>query len=113
MLPKNRRITSQKEWDMIHKYGRGMHSTEMVLKFVKNKQGISRFGFIVGTKVSKKANKRNQIKRRLRAIIKDNLEKIREGYDIIYITRPGIIKKSQQEIKRGAKELLKRAKLIK
>lgn len=98
MLSKNRRITSQSEWDVIHKCGRSVHSTEIVVKFMENELAISRFGFIVGTKVSKKANKRNLIKRRLRAIIKDNLKNICGGYDIIFIMRPGIVKKSYQEI---------------
>lgn len=80
---------------------------------MKNRLAISRFGFIVGTKVSKKANKRNQIKRRLRTIIKDNLKNIREGYDIILIMRSGIVKKSYQEIEIKVKKLLKRARLIK
>jgi ribonuclease P protein component len=113
MLSKNRRITSQREWNTIHKCGRGVHSTEMVVKFMKNKLAISRFGFIVGTKVDKKANKRNLIKRRLRTIIKDNLKKINMGYDIIFITRPGIVEKSYQEIEIKVIRLLKRAKLIK
>ncbi len=113
MLSKNRRITSQMEWNTIHKRGRSVHSTEMVVKFMKNKLAISRFGFIVGTKVSKRANKRNLIKRRMRTIIKDNLKNINEGYDIIFITRPGIVKKSYREIKIKVIKLLKRAELIK
>ena len=90
MLPKSRRITRQAEWDKLHKFGRRAHSPELVLGYLKTTNKQSRFGFIVGTKVSKKSAVRNQIKRRIRAIIENNLAKIQGNSDIIFVAKAKI-----------------------
>jgi len=113
MLPKNRRITRETEWQSLHRRSSSLHSAEVVIKYVKNKKNVSKFGFIVGVKVCKKATKRNLIKRRLRSIIQKKQAAIREGYDIILIAKPAIKEKSNQEIVDRVVKLLKRAELIK
>jgi ribonuclease P protein component len=48
----------------------------------------SRFGFIVSTKVSKKAVVRNRIRRRLQAIIRVDRTSIIPGLDVVVIASP-------------------------
>lgn len=72
----------------------------------------SRFGFIVGSNISKKAVSRNLIKRRLRTVIEKNLPIIKKGFDIIVITRPQIIEKNYQEIEQDILGALKQLKLL-
>ena len=76
MLPKYRRIAKQVEWNKLHKFGSRAHSPELVMGYLKTTNNYSRFGFIVGGKVSKKANIRNLIKRRIRTVIEKNIANI-------------------------------------
>jgi len=77
------------------------------LKFIKNDLDNSRFGFIVSSKISKKAVVRNKIKRQLREIVRKNLANIKSGLDIIIIAKPEIINNNYQDIKSDVKNLLK------
>ena len=112
MLPKNRRIVKLSEWNKLHKRGKGAHSTEVVLKYISNNTEISRFGFIVSTKISKKAVDRNLIKRRMRDVIEKNLSNIQEGYDIIFIAKARILGKNYTEIEKRIIKLLEKERLL-
>jgi len=112
MLPKKRRIVKLSEWNKIHKRGVGAHSLEIVMKYLNNHTKISRFGFIVSTKISKKAVIRNLIKRRMRDVVEKKLVNIKEGYDIIFIAKPKIVDKNYKEIEVRVNNLLNKGKML-
>ncbi|MDP2685208.1 MAG: ribonuclease P protein component [bacterium] len=112
MLPKNSRITKQVEWNKLHKFGSRAHSPELVMSYLKTANNYSRFGFIVGGKVSKKANIRNLIKRRIRAVIEKNVANIRKKVDIIFIAKAKIKDLNYQEIEKKVLNLLKKQQLL-
>jgi len=112
MLPKKRRITKEAEWKKLHKFGKRTHAPEMVMSYLKTNQ-ISRFGFIVGAKVSKKASIRNLVKRRLRSVVEKNIANISKNYDIIFIAKKPIAQLSYQEIEKKVLYLLGKNRLIK
>ncbi len=60
--------------------------------------GPSRFGFVISKKIDKRAVVRNKIKRLLRQAVRERLEKIPEGFDIVLVVRPNIVGKSYEEI---------------
>lgn len=111
MLAKNRRLSRAVDWQKIHRYGRGVHLPEIVLKYVKNNQTITRFGFIVGAKVSKKANQRNLIKRRLRAIIQQIKPAVKAGYDLAFIVKPPLAAKNYAAIREIVDFVIKKSRL--
>lgn len=113
MLPRKSRVNKEKDWQKVHKKGASFYSKEAVLKYIKKIKGDTRIGFIVGVKVSKKANQRNLIKRRLRAIFKKYKEDLKTGVDIIIITRPGIVRLSFKELEQIVLGLLRRGRLFK
>ena len=113
MLPKSRRITKQVEWNKLHKFGKRAHSPELVMSHLKTTNNYSRFGFIVGGKVSKKANIRNLIKRRVRAVIEKNLVNISKGVDVIFVAKAGVKGLNYQEIEKKVLNLLKKQRLLK
>lgn len=76
-------------------------------------QNPSRFGFIVSNKVSKLAIQRNRIKRAMSESIRYNLTNIPNGYDVIYLVKSTLAKKSTDEIMNITKNSLKRLKLLK
>lgn len=108
MLPKIYRIKKKKEFDRIFKKTKSQKQGLLVLRALKNGLDISRFGFIVSQKVSKKAAIRNKIKRRLNEIIRLNLKAIKKGQDYIFLALPGIEKKDFSEIKDAVIKLLKK-----
>ena len=88
MLPKKQRIRQSKEFESVFKNSYSNYNTILGFKSSKNTLNATRFGFIVGTKVSKLSVKRNLLKRRLRALAKDSLQMIKPGFDIVIIALP-------------------------
>ena len=99
MLAIKNRLTKQKDFDNVWQTGHSNFNEVLGIKISKNKLAISRFGFIVSAKISKKAVDRNKIKRRLRQVVEDNIKEIKPGYDVVIITQAAIINKEYKEIK--------------
>jgi len=112
MLKKKLRIRKQKDFDNIFSKGSYFSEKFLGLKVVENKLEISRFGFIVSNKISKKAVERNRIKRLLREVIRLKQDKIKPGFDAIFIFRGKEIKKSFKDVDAVVENLLKRSGLL-
>ena len=82
------------------------------VKFAKNDQKESRFGFVVRKTVDKRSVYRNRIKRVFRAGIEQHLTDIATGYDMLFFLEKGIIEKSSDEVWQKLHLLLKEEKLI-
>ena len=70
MLIKEKRIKKRKDFEIIFRNSKSLKNNLFVLRVAKNNLQISRFGFVVSQKVSKKATVRNKVRRRLAAAIK-------------------------------------------
>lgn len=57
-----------------------------------------RFAFIISTKISKKAVVRNRIKRIISETLRLNVDKIRNGLDVVFLIKPLIIKENRNKI---------------
>ncbi len=93
------------------RYGRGFHSRLLTIR-VTSGSGKTRVGFIVGTKVSKRATQRNIIKRRLRAIAAESQSSIAQGKEVAIIARPPVLGEPYHSIKRDLIALLEKARLL-
>lgn len=107
MLAKQYRLQKDRDFKSVFKKGKTLSGKLLFLKVKKNDLQVSRFGLIIGKKISNKAVIRNRLKRQLREIIKNNLFNIKPGFDIVIITKPEIINKNYQEIKNDFEKLLK------
>jgi len=107
MLPRHNRLKRTKDFDNTFKKGKTITGKLVFLKIIKNNLDVSRFGFVIGLKISKKAVIRNKIKRQLREIVRKNLPIIKPGFDIVIITKPEIIDKDYQQIKHELENLFK------
>ena len=112
MLPKQHRLTKRKDFEKIWKKGKSFFLKELGFKILKNNLDHSKFGFIVSTKIAKKAVIRNKIKRRLREIIHKRLSQIKSSFDCIIVTRPGIEKLNYQEMEEKMEGILRKTGLI-
>ncbi|MDP1538407.1 MAG: ribonuclease P protein component [bacterium] len=126
MLSKNHRIRKKKDIEKIFKEGKNFREDSLVLKTVKNDLNACRFGFIVSQKISKKANIRNKIKRRLREIVRAkkarfllppslSLGRLRMkspevNTDNLFIALPGLEKKEFKQLEETIEKLFKKAK---
>jgi len=113
MLDKKNCLKKKKDFKKIIEDGKKIEKEFLVLKFSKNSLGdVTRIGFVVSQKVAKKAFLRNKIKRRLREIVKNNLDNLKSGYDLIFFTKKAIKEKDFLEMKKTVEQILKQAKLL-
>jgi ribonuclease P protein component len=66
----------------------------------------SRFGIVIGKKVSKRAVVRNRIKRRIKGAIRELIARIRPGHLVTIVCRSVITECEYDEILRELKKLL-------
>jgi ribonuclease P protein component len=112
MLAKINRLRKDKDFANLVKSGRICYGQELSLRFGQNNLSQSRWGFVVSKKVDKRAVIRNQIKRRLRAIVRQNLGHLKSGLDIMVLTRAEIKNLTYNQLKDSFLSLLKKADLM-
>ncbi|MCD6094486.1 ribonuclease P protein component [bacterium] len=117
MLPKENRL-SKKEVELVLKKGRTYRGFFLILKYWKNKlssedKRLSRFAVIVPQKVSKKATKRNRIKRLIRENLRKRLSQIKFGFDVVFMATPEILNKNYWQIGKEVERLLRLGNLRK
>jgi len=112
MLPKDNRLKKKMDFTRIYRKGRSYSTLYLWIKVLPNHLDHNRIGFVVSRKVSKKAVTRNQIKRRLRFLMRSYLPLISPGYDIVLTGRREIIKKSYQEVSQTLHKLLQKTQLL-
>lgn len=133
MLAKENRLRKKRDFEAIFKNGETFKEGFLILRKTGNNLDIDRFGFIVSQKISKKANIRNKVKRRLREVVGlsiknhlllnnflannnktiDTKNDKKRGLDMALIALPGIEKKDFSETKENLIKLFEKAKLIK
>lgn len=110
MLPRKYRITKDKEFDFVFEKGKFFSASSISLKASSSQKGFDRFGFIVSSKVSKKANERAKVKRRLRAAAKNILRKEeKNSLDIVIIAKKCAVEKNFEELNKELFYLFKKA----
>lgn len=115
MLKKTNRLTKDKDFGNVFSplVGRQKSSYDNLtgIKAIANNLQYSRFGIMVGTKISKKAVIRNKIKRQIREIVRKNLSSIKTGHDYIIITQPAVKDKGYKEIEESIRGNFKKLRL--
>ena len=106
MLQKKNRLLKNTDFERIIGRGRAIAGGDLLLKYVKTDNPQPRFGFVISTKVSKKATDRNLLKRRMREIIRGGAETIGGGHDFVFIARKSVLNLSFSELKSEITELL-------
>lgn len=66
----------------------------------------SRFGFIISTRISKKAITRNKIKRIISDFIRINLKRIKKGQDVVFLIKTLIVKLNREQIESEINEII-------
>lgn len=66
----------------------------------------SHFGFIISTKISKKAVIRNRIKRIMSEVVRKNLKNIKKGYDVLFLIKHQAVKINKEDLEKETYEAL-------
>lgn len=111
MLSRAHRLTSKKDYSRIFDKGRPFRATGLMMKVVTNGLQVSRIGFVVSTKVAKRAVVRNRLKRRMREHARRLIGLLPPGLDIVFIARPEAAKFEFKEVIGAMNEALRRARL--
>lgn len=113
MLPSQNRLTQKADFELVKLEGKVVQADSFAFVFIeKNEEIPSRFGFIVSTKISKKATLRNRAKRALREGLRQNLFYTKKGIDAVFLAKTSILKKSTTEIMNEVKEILTLSKVM-
>lgn len=113
MLPKLYRLTAEKDFARIFSKGRAFQGRGLTVKAVRNGLEGTRVGFVVSTKISKRAVVRNKIKRRMREIVGKRTAKLLAGVDIVFLAKTESITMPFVDVERSIDDVLGRAGLYK
>lgn len=71
-----------------------------------NNDTDSHFGFIISTKISKKAVVRNRIKRIIAEVVRTRLNEIKRGLDVVFLIKPYVLKIDKIELQKETNEAI-------
>ena len=113
MLSAKHRLLKDRDIARVMKRGRSFFAYDLSLRCTDNGLAVSRFAVVTSLKVSKKAVLRNQLKRRIREIIRTEImPTIKPGFDGIVSTRKGLLALEFGDLRTRAIGLFKKARLI-
>lgn len=98
MVYRNTRLHEARDFSNIYKRGKVLLSKNLQIRYLQNSINHSRFAIIVSNKVTKKATKRNRIRRQIRSIILPILEKFSGNFDMLFIVKSSALGKKYEEL---------------
>jgi ribonuclease P protein component len=104
-------LRSPRDFEALQRIGRSRAHPFFVVRFAANGLDRSRFGFSTGRRLGT-AVVRNQVRRRLRAIVRALEPRLRPGWDILVVCRPAAVTARQVELGEALKRLLRRAEVL-
>ncbi|GKX68439.1 ribonuclease P protein component [Inconstantimicrobium mannanitabidum] len=113
------KLRKNAQFRLVYRRGKSLSNDKLVLYVLKNRKNIDQNGNAynkVGFSVSKKVGKsviRSRVKRLMLENFRLNADKIKEGYDFVFIARVAVKDKSFIEVQDSMINLFKRAGLLK
>lgn len=112
MLPKLYRLKSEKDFARLAKSKRSAYGKVLGVKVRENALPHSRFGIVIGLKVSKKAVRRNLLRRRLREILRKRLPELKPGLDVMVLVRKEALEADLPRLEEDIDRCFRKAGLI-
>ncbi|OIP23169.1 ribonuclease P protein component [bacterium CG_4_10_14_0_2_um_filter_33_32] len=110
MLSQENRLKKEKDFQRVYKGGK-INSPFFSLRYQHSKLKKIRVGVVVGRKVSAKSVERNQLKRRIRELVREILPDIKNNLDIVLTANPSSKALNFQDMRQEIANLFKRAGL--
>lgn len=83
MLSRKHRLSKDQDFKRVYKKAPKIKGVFLSIRSFSNQKDLTRFGLVVPNKILSKAVKRNLIKRRLREVLREYLDKVKPGFDVI------------------------------
>lgn len=112
MLAKINRLAKKSDIDNLFQRGKRAFCPFFAVRFWENGRENSRFAIVVANKVTKKATVRNRLRRQIREIIRLNLSKFSNNYDILINISKDCLEKDYWELEKNLIDLLLAKKII-
>lgn len=114
MLPDQYRLRKSQDFETVREKGRVFQSESFALAAAKREdREPPRFGFVVSTKISKKATLRNRVKRALREAVRHLLVYLPRGQDFVFLAKSVSVNKTTDEIMREVKIIFQENEFLK
>lgn len=110
MLKQQYRLKKKYQFNYTYKSGQTQGAKHLLICYTKSKNKCVKIGLSVTKKVGK-AFMRNRIKRRLRAALSPNLERIKPNFNLIVIARSNITDATFAEVEKDLNFCLTKAGL--
>jgi ribonuclease P protein component len=91
MFSKNNRLKKKKDFERVFKQGQSIKKDLLLFKYTTNDLDSPRIGIVISKKTCSRASERNLIKRRIRGIIRQRIDNIK-NLDIVIVVLKGINK---------------------
>ena len=104
------RLRKGNEFDTVYSKGTVVGGPLLVVRHLPNDVGVTRWGFAVGKRLSKRATDRNRTKRRLRESAER--QSMRQGIDIVVTARNGAIEATYANLSHALGKTLAKAGLL-
>lgn len=114
MLPASNRLSHKQDFQKTFERGRKAYAQGFHVRVLarKNSGLPSRFGFVVGLKLSKSAVVRNQVRRRMREVVRLRHTELKPGFDVVLLALPEARGFSSKKIEEEIVKLLKKIGLL-
>ena len=114
MLSSSNRLHKKTDIERVFKRGRAVYQGGLGLHFALLNLPTPRFTVVVSLKVSKKANQRNLLKRRMREILRRAIvPRLAKNIDGIILTKAELLNLSFAELKKLTIGLFEKARVLK
>lgn len=110
-VPDKKTLRKNNEFNAVYSRGRSKGGQYVVVLYKRNRFGFTRKAFVASKKVGNSVE-RNRARRLMRAAYRSIFEKIKEGYDIVFVARNTIRGRCEAEVERSMTKSLKNAGLI-
>lgn len=114
MLSKTFRLTGKETFAKLKKEGKKIFGETLTLVYrAREDEKNSKIGIIVSLKISKRAVDRNKVKRLIREAVRRDINDLKSGIDLVFLTKRNILKLDQEGIFTEVNKLLRKANLLK
>lgn len=114
MLARKYRLNEDQDIECVKRDGKTLKSVSFVIKYLKRSdKEPARTAFIISKSVSGNSSLRNRAKRAMSEAVRQTLYSLKNGYDIVFIAYPPIIKQYTSDLMAEVNGALLKAGLIK
>jgi len=112
MLPQRYRLSKEEDFRRLFARGRRIHTAPLTLVLAVNQLAWSRFAVVIGVNVTKRATKRNTLRRRIVGHLHTLLSSISAGHDCAFIVRAPALALQRKQLCATVEVLLRKAGIL-